>query len=657
MSSAIYNRRYRELWRQIAAHGDDPQVQLNWLALREDWDEALQLLRAMPAPQDAVHLVPELRRLANSRMAFAQMAKLDRTLQRALAAHDGTLPGLEPLRLAVLGSSTLSHLAAGIRVAGLRRGFAIEVYEAPYGMYWQELMGMGDDEPNGLQCFQPEAILLALDARHLAAGEGATPEAALDLMRACWRQAKASFHCQVIQQTVLPLLPVLMGNNEERLAGSPAATIARVNELLRPAACAEGVDLLAMDRFAAVEGLNAWHDPGMWHRSKHEVHPRAAGIYGDQVARLLAAARGRSAKCLVLDLDNTLWGGTIGDDGLEGIVLGQGSGTGEAHAELQRYAKQLAERGVVLAVCSKNDETDALVPFAQHPEMVLQRGDIACFVANWADKATNLRGIARALNLGLDALVFVDDNAVERDLIRRELPMVSVPELPADPENFVPTLAAAGYFEGLRVTGEDRERGKHYQANAERERLKEQVTDMASYLDSLRMVLCAQPIDSVGLARATQLISKTNQFNLTTERLCESEVAARMRDPRQVALQVRLTDRFGDNGVIAVLMAQMRGREAVIQSWLMSCRVLGRQVEEACLNVLAERCAELGAERLVGLYRPTAKNGIVREMYSRLGFELLERQPDGETRWQLRLQGFVPRPVPMQVETVREAIA
>jgi FkbH-like protein len=391
------------------------------------------------------------------------------------------------------------------------------------------------------------------------------------------------------------------------------------------------------------------------------VHPRATPGYGDQVARLVAAGRGRSAKCLVLDLDNTLWGGVIGDDGLEGIVLGPGSGSGEAFADLQRYAKGLSERGVILAVCSKNDEKNALEPFKRHPEMVLKRSDFACFVANWKDKAANLRSIAKALNVCLDALVFVDDNPAERALIRRELPTVAVPELPEDPALYVQTIAAAGYFEGLRVTEEDRMRGQLYQANAQRHRLKESVTDMGSYLKSLRMVMTVQPFDSLGLARVTQLINKTNQFNLTAERLTEAEVAERMRDPKRVTLQVRLTDRFGDNGIIAILIARVCGRDAMIETWLMSCRVLGRRVEEACLNVLAERCEELGATRLIGIHRPTEKNGMVREMYPALGFEPLDETEGGTTRWALDLRGYTPRAVLMQVEIgvggLREASA
>jgi FkbH-like protein len=295
---------------------------------------------------------------------------------------------------------------------------------------------------------------------------------------------------------------------------------------------------------------------------------------------------------------------------------------------------------VVLAVCSKNDEANALEPFLKHPEMVLQREQIACFVANWSDKATSLRYIAETLKLGLDSLVFVDDNPAERALVRLELPMVAVPEMPKDPALYVQTIAAAGYFEALQVTPEDRLRGELYQANAEREQLKQSVTDMGSYLDSLEMVLTIQAFDRMCLGRVTQLINKTNQFNLTTERLSEAEVAARSDDPQVVALQARLTDRFGDNGIIAVMI----------------CRVLGRRVEEACLNALVESCVDMGARRLTGVYQPTAKNSLVREMYRGLGFELVSEEPTGATRWTLPLCDFVRRPVPMRVELKHEAV-
>ena len=621
-------------------------MHLEWLPTYDDWDGLLRSVKDLPVTAAAVRL----RELAKGRMEFAQVLRLDRTAQRVMDQNGGELAGFEQIKLALLGSATTGHLVAGIRVAGLRRGLNIEVYEAPYGTYRQELA----DPKSGLHAFQPQVVLFAFDARHLAGGrDDATAEGAVALMEACWHQAKVDFACQVLQQTVLPVFPNLLGNNEERMPGSPAAFVAELNERLRPAAARAGVELLAIDRFSAVDGLAQWYEPGMWHHSKNEVHPRAAEMYGEQVARLVAAGRGLSKKCLVLDLDNTLWGGVVGDEGIEGIVLGQGSGQGEAFVEFQRYCKGLSARGVLLAVCSKNDEANALEPFARHPEMVLRVGDISCFVANWRDKAENLREIAETLNIGMDSLVFVDDNPVERELIRRELPMVAVPEMPEDPAGFAGMLAAAGYFEGLRTTEEDRARCEQYKANAKRTQLRETTTDIGSYLESLRMTMVAAPIDEMSLARVTQLINKTNQFNLTTARLTEAEVCGTMRDPKFVTMQVRLADRFGDNGMIAVVMARVSGSEAVIEEWLMSCRVLGRRVEEACLNALVEACEARGVKRLVGVYRPTEKNGMVREMYGALGFA---RVAGEESRWVLELEGYRARVVPIVVDVMREAL-
>jgi FkbH-like protein len=638
--------------------GEAENVSLSWLPQREDWDERLRLLKTEPA-ESAAGL---LRELADARMDFAQLARLDRVARKLFAEEK--LTGFLKVRLAVLASSTTAHLLAGIRVAGLRRGLEIEVYATDYAAYRQELM----DTSSALHSFAPEVVLFAFDARHVAAGEGA--DGAVEMMRACWRQAKAAFNCQVLQQTVLPVFPALVGNNEERLATSPATIVAACNESLRAVAEEEGVDMLALDRFAAHEGLAFWHDAGLWLHAKQEVHPRAAELYGEQAARVIAAGLGRSKKCLVLDLDNTLWGGVVGDDGVEGVVLGQGSAAGEAFVEFQRYAKQLSERGVLLAVCSKNDEANAREVFARHPEMVLKAADIAYFVANWSDKATNLRAIAERLNIGLDALVFVDDNPGERELVRRELPMVAVPEMPEDPAEFAGTIAAAGYFEALRLTEEDHARGKMYRAEAERAELLEAVggaepgsagTDMEGYLRSLRMELTIAPVDEMSLVRATQLLNKTNQFNLTTVRHCEAEVRTMMREPGVIALQARLRDRFGDNGIIAVMILRVQGGAATVEEWVMSCRVLGRRVEEACLQSMVDACRARGVKRLTGIYRPTAKNAMVGGLYPRLGFgeEAGEASADC-ARWSLTLAMHEPHAVPMvvhvDVHDLREAL-
>jgi FkbH-like protein len=373
-------------------------------------------------------------------------------------------------------------------------------------------------------------------------------------------------------------------------------------------------------------------------------------LYGDLVARILAAKQGRSYKCLVLDLDNTIWGGVVGDDGVEGIVLGQGSALGEAYVAFQQYARELSRRGVILAVCSKNDEASALEPFDRHPEMVLKRADIASFAANWSDKANNIRAIAQELNVGLDSLVFIDDSPFERDLVRRELPMVAVPEVVDDPTYFATTIADAGYFEALSVTDEDRERTNQYRDNRDREISRASATDLDSYLRSLDMRLHQRRFDRVGLRRVVQLINRSNQFNLTTRRYTEDEVRAVMDDPGAFGLQLRLIDRFGDNGVIAIVIGRLQGDgDLYIDTWLMSCRVLGRQVEQATLILIAQEAERLGAHRLIGHYIPSKKNGMVENHYAKLGFTVIDTDSAGESHNLLDLKSFTPADTFIQI--------
>jgi FkbH-like protein len=621
---------------------NDRMSGLYWLPEASDWRERLRGLgQTADDPWDAAVA------LANTRLDFVRTNALDRTVAKLFGDALPKGLGTKPVRLALLGSSTMAHLHPAIRVAGLRRGLWISIYENDYGQYWQEL----SDSASGLHAFQPTAILLALDAHHLAAGLGAHLRAAeVDHMfgemtgriRECWRLARENFRCPVIQQAALPVHPGLLGNNEHRLPGSRAGLVARVNSELRAMADADGVDILAVDAQAARDGLSAWHDPVLWHNGKQEISPVAAPVYGDLVARLIGAKQGRSYKCLVLDLDNTVWGGVVGDDGLAGLVLGQGSAAGEAFVAFQEYARDLSRRGVILAVCSKNDEANALEPFDQHPDMVLRRGDIASFVANWNDKPSNLRAIAEGLNIGIDSLVFVDDNPFERNLVRENLPMVAVPEVSEDPATYAQTLADAGYFEGVAITDEDRVRSQQYQSNREREQLKASATDLDAYLRGLEMQLIWKRFDQVGLQRTVQLINKTNQFNLTTRRYSEEDVRALIDDPRAFGLQLRLIDRFGDNGIIGIVIGRMAAEDLLIDTWLMSCRVLGRQVEPTTLNLVADAAKRLGARRLVGEYLPTKKNGMVKDHYLKLGFTVTEVQGDGSSRSVLDLPTFVP---------------
>lgn len=597
---------------------------LYWLPALANWRARIGELERQEAGSAVWDALIDL---ANHRLDSLQTERLD----RALLSFFGDAPpaGLtsRPIRLALLGSSTVSHLLPAIRVAGLRRGLWITTFMVEYGQYRQALT----DASSALAAFGPTVCAFALDARHLLAGadpslnaEGAHSEVERIIgdVRMLWRQARELCGGQIIQQTVLPLFTSLIGQNEHRLPGAPATMAAQLNERLREAAAKDEVDLLAADARAAVDGIDVWHDPLLWHRAKQEIRQAATPFYGELVARLLAAAQGRSGKCLVLDLDDTLWGGVIGDDGLEGVTLGQGSAVGEAFLDFQRYCLAVTKQGVLLAVCSKNDEANVYEMLDHHPEMVLRREHLSAIVANWQDKATNIRAIAQTLNIGLDALIFVDDNPFERAFVRQQLPEVRVPELPDDPALFARAISDAGYFETLAITTEDRARTGQYVANRDRDALLADTTDMAGYLRSLDMQLRWKRFDAVGLKRIVQLVNKTNQFNVTTRQYSHDEIERLMANPEAIGLQFRLVDRFGDNGMIAVVIGRLRTDGLLdLDSWLMSCRVLGRRVEEAALFIIAREAAVLGATGLVGRYRPTAKNAMVADLYPRLGFD------------------------------------
>ncbi len=617
---------------------------LSWLPESpQDFAARLAAAEALPDAKAWDALVA----LSRTRLGPARTNRLDRIVQRRFPAGSPSGPAV---RLALLGSSTLAHLAAGIRVGALRRDFRLVVSEGAYGQYRQEIGG------EALRAARPDIVLLALDPADLlgpgdpAAGPDAASVAdAIDRLRSLWVRARAAHGCTVIQQALLPAALPLMGSNEHRMPGSLAARTARLNAALREAAAADGVDLLALDDAVARYGLDAWHDPALWLRARQAVTPAAGPLYGDLVARLVGARLGRSAKALVLDLDDTLWGGTIGEDGLAGLVLGQGSAAGESFLALQAYARDLSRRGIVLAICSKNDPDLARRPFAEHPDMLLRLSDFAAFVANWDDKATNLRRIAGELRLGLDALVFVDDNPFERALVREHLPMVAVPEVPDEPALVARCLSDAGSFEAVTLTDEDRGRARAYALDGARRN--RDSPDLAVTLAGLGMRLTGRPFDALGLPRIVQLVNKTNQFNLTTRRLREAEAAALIEDPAALTLQLRLADRLGDNGVIAVAIGRLAGGDLVIETWLMSCRVIGRRVEEGTLAVLAGQAARRGARRLVGVYRPSGRNGMVADLYPRLGFTAGAPGPDGEGRWVLDLGTYAPpADLPMVVE-------
>ncbi|HET6618661.1 MAG TPA: HAD-IIIC family phosphatase [Dongiaceae bacterium] len=627
------------------------QSLLPWLPDHPAFADAVKLAKEQPVGRDRLAAVIHL---AGCRRDFVATEKLDRLAGSSIEPAAVSAANLSSASLAILSSHTVDHLGPAIRVAGLCRRLALATYFTPYGLYRQALL---DADPK-LAAFKPQFILLALDAYELNpnvpldAGDAeaaAAIEASVTDLRRLWQVVRERFSAQPIQQTLVPTAVPLFGSFEGLVPGSPVALTDRLNSGIRAAAREDGVLLLDLAWHASrVEDRSAIGDPVRWHQAKQLISPGFAPLFGDWVARIVGAALGQSRKAVVVDLDNTLWGGVVGDDGLEGIQLGQGSAAGEAFAAFQRFLLSMSKRGIVLAVSSKNDSAIAESAFASHPEMVLRRSDIASFHANWDDKATNLRRIAEELNLGMEALVFVDDNPAERHMVRRELPAVAVPELPDDVAFYPARLADSGCFEATSYTAEDASRSRSYSENIQRKTILQQATDMKGYLKGLSMTLAASNIGPVDLPRATQLINKTNQFNLTTRRYTETEVKRLAESPEAVALSFRLRDRFGDNGLISVILARadksLSEDALLIDTWLMSCRVLGRQVEAAAFEVLIGEVSRRGIRTLVGEYRPTARNGLVVDHYSKLGFVPLrgDGEPGEATFWRFDLEHGVP---------------
>ncbi len=588
----------------------------------------------------------DLRFLATHRLSDSQLTQLAQSITDLRSAGADLSP-LVPFRLGLIGNGTLDLVAPLLVASAARHGIALEVVQTEYGQLMQEAMSPA----SGINSAKCDAVLLALDYRALPGlGSPTSVNDALAFLGALREGFRQNSGAISIVQTFAPPAEALFGHIDRVLDASPRGALDRINTELARSAAASDDALLDVAAIAELVGLANWHSPQQWNLAKLPFDAAYAPFYADHVARLIAAIKGKSRRVLILDLDNTVWGGVIGDDGLEGIRIAQGDAVGEAFLAVQANALALRARGVVLAVSSKNTDSVARGPFREHPEMLLREDHIAVFQANWSDKATNIKSIANELSLGLDAMVFLDDNPMERDLVRRMLPQVAVPELPADPALYVRTLMAAGYFETIAFSEEDRKRADFYQDNAKRVALQASAGDLDSYLASLNMEIFFAPFDAMGRKRIAQLISKSNQFNLTTRRYTEADVAMLEEDPETFTLQVRLTDAFGDNGMISVIVCRPHGDDAwEIDTWLMSCRVLKRRVEQMVLRELIEAARQHGKKRLIGVYIPTDRNALVVEHYAELGFTQLETDAtDGRTVWELDTATEVPE-APMTV--------
>lgn len=588
----------------------------------EDYQVAFQILCSEVSPQDDF-------------VVQTKAAKLTRLIPPSAL-------GLRHIKVAILASHTVDHFADVLKYWLARDGFVADIWIAPFDTITPTVL----DAASELYVFKPDVVWL-FTANHdvridATSSETIRPvvDVAIQNMMSLWSVLLSKLNCTILQNNAdIPTFDSF-GNFAGQAPWSRRNCL-RLYNLELAAAVPPGVVLFDLEHMSASYGKNRWLDSRYWYHSKHAFSFDACGPLAFQASRLLSAHKGLAKKCLILDLDNTLWGGVIGDDGLVGIKLGSGA-DGEAFVDFQRFVLSLKERGIVLAVCSKNDENNAKEPFLKHPDCQIKLDDIAVFRANWNNKADNISDIAAILNIGLDSLVFVDDNPVERDLVRQLLPMVAVPELPEDPSGFIEAIERHHYFETTSYSTEDRERARYYRENAERSNLMGHYTDTSDYLNSLSMFSEVGNLDTFYLPRMSQLINKSNQFHLTGTRYSEGELLGLAARDDCAVRRYSLSDRFGDNGLISVviLMKEPSGN-VVIDTWVMSCRVLGRSMEEfICLDII-EIARQMGCVSITGYYIPTAKNKLVAGLYERLGFTM--HTDDGEqTTWKLNIATETP---------------
>jgi len=451
-----------------------------------------------------------------------------------------------------------------------------------------------------------------------------------------WGRLSADFSCHVVQHAFDLPDSDAYGYFSAALPGGRKRVIGKVNERMRAAAPAF-VSILDTDAVQRQLGAR-WEDPLTWYNFQQTPSTDALPALAEEMTAHARAVLGLTRKVLVTDLDNTLWKGIIGEDGLDGIKVGPGSPAGEAHQQLQQWMLDLKSRGILLAVASKNNRADACLPFEKCPHMLLKLDDFAAFEANWIDKVTNLRTIAKKLSLGLESFVFLDDNPMEREWVRSQLPEVAVVELGPSVFHYVKDLARWNYFFGLTLSKEDLARAEQYQTEAARRELLASSESLDDFLRQLHLRASCTLVNEKNLARVTQLINKTNQFNLTTRRYTEAQVRQFAADPDGWAAAFQLSDRMGDYGLIGVILCVPDGspEQWLIDTWLMSCRALGRQMEKFMFDRLIEAAQLRGVRKITGVFCPTAKNALVARHYDDLGFATLSSTPE-KVRYELNL--------------------
>lgn len=565
--------------------------------------------------------------------------------------------GFVEKRIAVLGGSTTSDIVELLEIFLLSWGIRPVIYESEYNQYYRD--GMFKNE--ALENFGPDIIYIHTTNRNievLPSLEESVEEIEnnrrqeFQRFSGIWKHLEETYHCPIIQNNFEPPLYRLLGNRD---AVDPHGATHYINELNREfchyAREHKGFYICDINFLAADYGLRQWQSPFYWYMYGYAMHVFAIPYLSYNVASIIKSIFGKNKKGLVLDLDNTLWGGVIGDVGAENIDLGHENAASETYLEFQEYIKKQKQIGVLLNISSKNEECNALAGL-RHPDSKLSPDDFVEIRANWEPKDRNVQEIADSLQIFADSLVFVDDNPAEREIVSAQLPGIAVPEM-GTPQEYIQILDRAGYFEVTDLSEDDKNRNKMYQMNKLRRQQEATFSNYEDYLRSLEMRAVIRAFEPVYMSRIAQLTNKSNQFNLTTKRYTQEEIEAASHDETRITLYGKMEDKFGDNGVVSVVIGRCEGNACHVELWLMSCRVLKRGMEQAMMDALVEQCQGKGIEAVYGYYYPTAKNGMVKHFYDDMGFEKTASDESGNTVWRLDIaSGYSRKNTIIKVEGV-----
>ena len=553
---------------------------------------------------------------------------------------------LPAIKVALTGDTATQFLATAIRGTGAERGYQIDLFEAEYNQVERQFL-----DPSS-ELYQTDADFIVLFQSTHKLGEKhslLSPSQQESLA-----EERLAFVASVCENPMLASKKIICLNYpeiEDTVFGSYATKVTssftyQVRKLnMGLMDLSQRYANLFICDIAGLQnklGRDMMFAPNVYVSTEMVLSIDALPYVASRVMDIICAIKGQFKKCLILDLDNTVWGGVIGDDGLEGIQLGHGLGIGKAFTEFQMWVKKLKQRGVIICVASKNNEETAKEPFEKHPDMVLKLEDIAVFQANWETKVDNIRTIQRILNIGFDSMVFLDDNPFERNIVRENIPGITVPELPQDPGEYLEYLYSLNLFETASYSQADKDRTKQYQVEAQRVSLQKTFSNEADFLKSLDMTSVVSGFNKFNTPRVAQLSQRSNQFNLRTVRYTEADIEALGQDPDVIDLSFTLEDKFGDNGLIAVIIMKKQDEETLfIDTWFMSCRVLKRGMEDFTLNTMVEAAREKGYKRIIGEYLPTPKNKMVENHYPSLGFQKLEGTPTAQ--YVLDVEQYQPR--------------